>query len=375
MSAEPRVCVDRHLPEAHGAGAAALAVALRPDNLHPRLAGLVGGLLGPGRLTGLVGKFWPAHPVIKVRFLDGSRALQARVAKAIEEGPLSTGGWPQAGGVAFDWSNAPDADVRVSFIHDAGSWSYIGTDCRMIARDQPTLNLGWTRDSTPDADFYTALHEFGHALGFGHEHQSPVADIPWDRPAAYAWYQQTQGWSASEVDQQVFQVYSEDQTNHGAYDRLSIMEYPVDEALTLGNFRIDWNKKLSPEDRRFVATIYPKADQPPTPPQPPPPPVTPPLPPPDLGPIVVPDEGPVFGQFARVGDSAELTLRISVAGTYAIRLQPRSDLMVLFGANGIPVAAGRGSIDARLGQGDHRLIVLHPWPTFSGSFGIACRRT
>jgi uncharacterized protein YkwD len=303
--ARPHVCVDRDLPDDAQSPAAALAVALRPDNLGPALwqpaslgvgagpgvAGMVAlapyltGTAIPAHLVGLVGKYWPPGKTIRVAFLDGSPRLHGRVAKSIEEGPLGTGGWPEVGNIRFDWSGGPSAEIRVSFYHDAGSWSMIGTDCLQVAPSEPTLNLGWIRDDTPDDQLHVALHEFGHALGFGHEHQSPVEGIPWEWPKVYAWYSATQGWSRAMVDRQVRQRYLDSQTNHGAWDRASIMEYPVDASLTLDGSSIPWNTRLSDEDRRFAATIYPSSviPAPPVPPVPPPP--SPPVPvsPPDTG--------------------------------------------------------------------------------------------
>ena len=48
--------------------------------------------------------------------------------------------------------------------------------------------------------------------------------IPWDKPKVYAYYAQ-QGWSKDDVDFNIFEVYSEDSTNHTAFDPTSIMEY------------------------------------------------------------------------------------------------------------------------------------------------------
>ena len=47
-----------------------------------------------------------------------------------------------------------------------GSWSYIGTDALHIPKESKTMNLGFI-------DRSTVMHEFGHALGLIHEHQSP----------------------------------------------------------------------------------------------------------------------------------------------------------------------------------------------------------
>jgi hypothetical protein len=102
-------------------------------------------------------------------------------------------------------------------------------------------------------------HEFGHALGMIHEHQNPAAlgQIPWDKPKVYSYYAQ-QGWTPGDVDFNIFAVYSEDSTNHSAFDPTSIMEYAIPDSLTLGSYSIGWNTELSQTDIEFMRRQYPK---------------------------------------------------------------------------------------------------------------------
>jgi len=67
-------------------------------------------------------------------------------------------------------------------------------DVQGIAPDKPTMNLGWVSgDSTEISDDETGviLHEFGHALGMLHEHQSPLRGekiIPKESGSSYYYH-------------------------------------------------------------------------------------------------------------------------------------------------------------------------------------------
>jgi hypothetical protein len=100
------------------------------------------------------------------------------------------------------------------------------------------------------------LHEFGHALGCIHEHQSPDQRIPWDKEAVYAYYAQ-QGWSRLQVDANLFRAYSPEGIQFSRFDRESIMLYAVDNALTRGDWEVGWNTELSDEDEAFIRGQYP----------------------------------------------------------------------------------------------------------------------
>ena len=102
-----------------------------------------------------IGKVWMNGSTLRVRFLGGTAAQQA---KAQEQALW----WTNFANLTFDFNNAPDAEIRVSFDPNDGAWSYVGTDNRGIPLNQPTMNLGFM-------DGGTAAHEFGHAIGLAHE--------------------------------------------------------------------------------------------------------------------------------------------------------------------------------------------------------------
>ena len=69
--------------------------------------------------------------------------------------------------------NPTEADVRISFDKDGGSWSLVGTD-HLQEKNAATMNFGWF-------DVPTVIHEFGHMIGLIHEHQNPKGQkIMWD---------------------------------------------------------------------------------------------------------------------------------------------------------------------------------------------------
>ena len=148
-------------------------------------------------------------------------------------------------------------DIRVDFQPGLGSSgsSLIGTDSRTGSPDLPSMVLG-TNFSSP---YYEAMvvHEFGHALGLGHEHQHPDAGIPWDRAKTYSHMANTTRFSKAEVDANVFPLERSASRVYTPYDRHSIMHYQVLDELTLGDWHQPVNLHISQGDIAAVRAIYP----------------------------------------------------------------------------------------------------------------------
>ncbi|HEX6863981.1 MAG TPA: peptidase, partial [Thermoanaerobaculia bacterium] len=263
--------------------------------------------------------------------------------------------------------DSPDAEIRIAFQKD-GSWSYIGTDNLVIPKNQPTMNFGWFTTSTPDEEIErTVVHEFGHALGCIHEHQHPAAGIPWDKEAVFRYYMGApNNWTRAQVETNLFQRYSATQTQFSTFDTRSIMLYPVDQSLTLGNFEIGWNKKLSDTDKEFIGVAYPFGGK-------------------------KPAEGEELkvgstasGSIGKHGEEDLYRVKIDTAGTYRFETQGSTDVvMSLLGPNDLKklVAedddSGQGRnalITAKLQPGDYALRLRHFDPKGKGDYKVSAKK-
>ena len=142
MAERPKICIDRILPRE-----------------MMRFQRTTRGPAGSVRAVAPIGKTWMNGSTLRVRFMAGTPAEQA-VARE------QAGWWAAVANLKFDFNNAPDAEIRITFDPNDGAWSYVGTDCRDIPSNEATMNLGFL-------DGGTAAHEFGHAIGLAHEHQNP----------------------------------------------------------------------------------------------------------------------------------------------------------------------------------------------------------
>lgn len=189
---------------------------------------------------------------VLVRFLDGEPELRARVASVVT-GPE---GWNSACGLQFEFVDRGPADVRVTFAR-GGSWSYVGTYCGYVPQEQPTMQLGWlSLDTNPVEVRRVTLHEFGHALGFEHEHRSPAARIPWDLEQVYDYYWRTNGWDRQMVDGQVLTPIDASVLEYTEWDSRSIMHYRIPTEIVLGGVELGGATTLSPIDRVMAGVWY-----------------------------------------------------------------------------------------------------------------------
>lgn len=251
MCSELHLCTELEFPDKVASMRAALEE--NPGNInhsfsHPAMRVALAAAPAP-YIAIIFEKKWQAGRTLKIAFLgEVDPTVKAKIISYAKQ-------WLDFVNLKFDFVDGDGGDIRISTT-PGGSWSYIGTDAKLIPADEPTMNYGWLLPNTTDAEYSrVVLHEFGHALGAIHEHQHPEVGIPWDRPKVYEYYER-QGWSKDQVDNNIFKKYSSNQLNVSNYDRASIMHYAVPNELTVGDWEVVWNTFLSETDKVFMKRQY-----------------------------------------------------------------------------------------------------------------------
>ena len=353
----PKMCFDRIVEGGDLVRAARLAVEENPVNVP--IMSIPPGLISPPQplqLTLETRTLWQPGRVLRVRFLDGNPTVQAKVEQVAHI-------WEQYANIKLVFGDDPDAEIRISFIADPGSWSYLGTDSLTRPKSEPTMNFGWLQLNTPNDEYNrVVLHEFGHALGCIHEHQNPVAEIPWNKPAVYRLYAGPPNfWPKEKVDINFFQKYAANQTQFSEFDRRSIMLYPISKDLTDGVFEVGWNMDLSEVDKSYIGTIYPF--------------VTTPLV--DLA-IGAP---PTEADIGKHGEEDHFRFVVAQPGTFTIKTGGRTDVVMgLFGPDDRDKQiasdddSGRGlnaKISLELQSGEYFVRIRHFRPRGTGVYTVS----
>lgn len=206
---------------------------------------------GAARAIIVFKKMWINGSKLRVRFLGGNSAQQALTKKQALW-------WTEFANLTFDFNNAPDAEIRIAFDSSDGAWSYIGTDCQGIPRNQPTMNLGFL-------DGGTAAHEFGHAIGLAHEHQNPKGGIEWNEEVVLRELAgPPNNWTPEMIRHNVLEKYALDQIRGTDFDPESIMLYFFPGSWVKSGVGTKANDVLSALEKTFIASTaaYPPTSVP-----------------------------------------------------------------------------------------------------------------
>jgi serralysin len=194
---------------------------------------------------------WNVGDTVYVQFLNGSTPLQRQVMQYAKL-------WENHANINFVWTTGT-GNIRIKFNAKGENNSLIGIVSNSKDLNEETMNLDSTNLTKFPTYFRTAvIHEFGHAIGFLHEHSNPKINVQWNRQAIYDYHAKNSGWSKEQVDWNIFKVHEMRYTNGLDYDSKSIMHYPIEAWETLNGYAQGWNNEISAGDIKMAALLYPK---------------------------------------------------------------------------------------------------------------------
>lgn len=245
-------------------------------------------------------KSWGPGATVRVAFRGGDTNLRRQIAQTAIT-------WAQYANLKLDfgpedqprdWSPSDPAyvaEVRISF-DQAGYWSLVGTDSmdpNIVSSGEASMNLrGFDRGLPPDWQAIV-LHEFGHALGFEHEHQHPVggcnSEFRWSDDPGYQLTRDAFGqyvpdskgrrpgiftrlggppnyWPRDRVESNLKQLKPSHAFVTGPFDRQSIMKYEFPAWMFVRGEQSrcysSRNSVVSDQDKEGASLVYPRHQAP-----------------------------------------------------------------------------------------------------------------
>ena len=258
------LCRPKSLPIDKLVDAERRAIEINPENALDRkivARSPIGRRGGPRRIAVVVARKWPSTGVrLSVSFMDKpSTALRSRILKHMNA-------WGEQANVLFSETDGV-GEVRIARLDSptemAGYWSYVGTEILDVREDEPTLNLQEFTMKTSEAEFRRVVrHEAGHTLGFDHEHMRSDIVKRIDRKKAFVFYDEDQGWSPEEVEEQVLTPLAKKSImGTKESDPLSIMCYHLPGKIMKDRKPVPGGEDINANDFAFAKSLYPKPER------------------------------------------------------------------------------------------------------------------
>lgn len=201
---------------------------------------------------------WPNGSVLRIGFMDSATAAE----KTFIENAARLWLTNTNANIEFDFNANPAAglDILIKIDTTQEPSSAIGKlSLGLISKGGPSMRLRLD-SGNPMIDTGRVLHEFGHALGAIHEHQTAAAklEIEWYREIVYEQlcYSGPE-WPEEKVDHNYFRCAQASQTSgSNTVDKDSVMIYEIKEEWTLNGFHCTRNWQLSDGDKLWIGALY-----------------------------------------------------------------------------------------------------------------------